>query len=117
MVCSAQLSGKVVAKQLVGFLSRDGITTFAEAANAVQTAYGFAYDLSTFLSALAVIAGGDLATGYYSIGGADARVPNTLGPALGLDKHGAFSLSRQEPPKKSAYTNKPIQVHSRLTAP
>ena len=73
-------------------MSRDGITTFAEASEAVQTAYGFAYDLSTFLSALGVIAGGDLATGYYSIGGADARVPNTLGPALGLDKHGRLYL-------------------------
>ena len=83
---------------LSGFLSRDGITTFAEAANAVQTAYGFAYDISTVLSALGVIAGGDLATGYYSIGGADARVPNTLGPALGLDKHGrhrSTQLSRE----------------------
>jgi hypothetical protein len=83
-----------------GFLSRDGITSFAEAANAVQTAYGFAYDLSVGLSALGLIAGGDLPTGIYSIGGADARVPNTLGPALGLDKHGTFeidgSISRED---------------------
>ena len=58
----------------------------------VQTAYGFGYDLSTFLSALGLIAGGDLVTGKYSIGGADSRVPNTLGPALGLDKHGTFEI-------------------------
>jgi hypothetical protein len=36
----------------------------------------------------------------YSIGGADSRVPNTLGPALGIDKHGTFeidgSISRQD---------------------
>ena len=32
------------------------------------------------------------ATGKYTIGGADARVPNTLGPALGLDKHGTFEI-------------------------
>ena len=48
---------------------RSGITSFAEAANAVQFAYGFGYDLSVFLSALGVIAGGDLVTGKYSIGG------------------------------------------------
>ena len=83
-----------------GFLSRNGITSFAEASNAVQTAYGFGYDLSTFLSALGLIAGGDLVSGKYTIGGADDRVPNTLGPALGLDKHGTFeidgSLSRPD---------------------
>lgn len=36
----------------------------------------------------------------YSIGGADARVPNTLGPSLGISKHGFFevdnSISRQD---------------------
>ncbi|KZF18932.1 hypothetical protein L228DRAFT_271566 [Xylona heveae TC161] len=83
-----------------GYLSRDGITSFAEAANAVQTGYGFTYELSVFLSALGLLAGGDLASGKYSIGGADARVPNTLGPALGLDKHGVFeidgSITRQD---------------------
>ena len=46
-----------------------GITSFAEAANAVQIAYGFGYDLSVFLSALGVVAGGDLITGKYTIGG------------------------------------------------
>jgi hypothetical protein len=75
-----------------GYVSRDGITTFAELANALQTAYGFAYDISVALSALGLLAGGDLATGIYSIGGADSRVPNTLGPALGLDKHGGLYL-------------------------
>ena len=30
--------------------------------------------------------------GKYTIGGADSRVPNTLGPALGLDKHGTFEI-------------------------
>lgn len=83
-----------------GFISRNGITNFAEASNGVQTAYGFGYDLSSFLSALGLIAGGDLVTGKYSIGGADSRVPNTLGPALGIDKHGTFeidgSISRQD---------------------
>ena len=53
-----------------------------------------------FLSALAVVAGGDLVTGKYSIGGADSRVPNTIGPALGLDKHGVFesdgSITRED---------------------
>ena len=68
------------------------ITSFAEAANAVQTGYGFAYGLSVFLSALGLLAGGDLPTGKYSIGGADPRVPNTIGPALGLDKHGVFEI-------------------------
>ena len=54
-----------------------GITSFAEAANAVQVAYGFGYDLSVFLSALGLIAGGDLPTGKYTIGG---RKYPTLGP-------------------------------------
>ena len=83
-----------------GYLSRNGITTFAQAANAVQTGYGFTFGLSVFLSALGLIAGGDLVSGIYSIGGADSRVPNTLGPALGLDKHGVFeidgSITRQD---------------------
>ncbi|KAI1328377.1 hypothetical protein F5Y16DRAFT_398547 [Xylariaceae sp. FL0255] len=75
-----------------GYISRDGITSFAEAANAVQTGYGFDFSLSVFLSAVGLLAGGDLVTGKYSIGGADSRVPNTLGPALGLDKHGVFEI-------------------------
>ncbi|MCJ1449873.1 hypothetical protein MMC28_000201 [Mycoblastus sanguinarius] len=83
-----------------GYLSRNGITTFAQAANAVQTGYGFDFSLSVFLSALGLMAGGDLVSGIYSIGGADSRVPNTLGPALGLDKHGVFeidgSITRQD---------------------
>lgn len=49
---------------------------------------------------MGLLAGGDLVTGKYSIGGADDRVPNTLGPALGLDKHGVFeidgSITRQD---------------------
>ena len=73
-------------------LTHPQITSFAEAANAVQTGYGFDYSLSVFLSAVGLLAGGDLATGKYTIGGADARVPNTLGPALGLDKHGVFEI-------------------------
>jgi hypothetical protein len=73
-----------------GYIDRTGITTFAEAANACQIAFGLAYDASVFVSALALIAGGDLVTGKYSIGGQDSRVPNTLGPALGVSKHGFF---------------------------
>lgn len=83
-----------------GYISRTGITSFAEAANACQITLGFGYDTCTFLSGLGLIAGGDLATGAYSIGGADDRVPNTLGPALGISKHGVFeidnSISRQD---------------------
>lgn len=58
----------------------------------MQIGYGFDYPLSVFLSALGLMAGGDLITGKYSIGGADSRVPNTIGPALGLDKHGVFEI-------------------------
>ena len=58
----------------------------------MQTGYGFTYSLSVFLSALGLLAGGDLVSGKYSIGGADPRVPNTIGPALGLDKHGVFEI-------------------------
>jgi len=77
-----------------GYISRDGITTFAEASNACQTTLGFGYDVCTFLSALGLLAGGDLATGKYSIGGADSRVPNTLGPALGISHHGPFEIDQ-----------------------
>lgn len=51
-----------------GYISRDGITTWAEAANAIQNVFGFGYDLATVLSAIGLIAGGDLITGKYSIG-------------------------------------------------
>ena len=51
-----------------GYISRDGITTWAEAANAIQTVFGFGYDLATILSGLGLIAGGDLISGKYSIG-------------------------------------------------
>ena len=51
-----------------GYLSRDGITTWAEAANAIQTGFGFGYDLASVLSALGLLSGGDLLTGKYSIG-------------------------------------------------
>lgn len=83
-----------------GYIDRSGITTFAQAANACQITLGFGYDTCVFLSALGLLAGGDLPSGAYSIGGADARVPNTLGPSLGISKHGFFevdnSISRQD---------------------
>lgn len=75
-----------------GYISRNGITTFAEAANACQITLGFGYDTCVFLSALGLLAGGDLPSGKYSIGGADSRVPNTLGPSLGISKHGFFEV-------------------------
>jgi hypothetical protein len=75
-----------------GFISRDGITTFAEAANACQITLGFGYDTCIFLSALGLLTGGDLPSGKYSIGGADSRVPNTLGPSLGISRHGFFEV-------------------------
>jgi len=75
-----------------GYLSRDGITTFAEAANACQITLGFGYDTCTFLSALGLLTGGDLISGKYSIGGADSRVPDTLGPSLGISRHGFFEV-------------------------
>lgn len=77
-----------------GFISRDGITTFAEAANACQITLGFGYDTCAFLSGLGLLSGGDLATGKYSIGGVDKRVPNTLGPALGISHHGPFEVDQ-----------------------
>ena len=51
-----------------GYLAHNGITTWAEAANAIQTAYGFGYDMATVLSAVGLLSGGDLITGQYSIG-------------------------------------------------
>lgn len=75
-----------------GYIARDGITTFAEAANACQITLGFGYDTCVFLSALGLLSGGDLPSGIYSIGGEDARVPNTLGPSLGISHHGPFEV-------------------------
>lgn len=75
-----------------GYISRDGITTFAEASNGCQQAFGFSYDLCTFLSGLGLLAGGDLVSGKMSISGPDGRVPNTLGDAKGLDNHGPFEI-------------------------
>ena len=51
-----------------GYVSRDGITTWAEAGNAIQTALGLGYDFAAALSALGLLSGGDLITGKYSIG-------------------------------------------------
>ncbi|KAF2173833.1 hypothetical protein M409DRAFT_48753 [Zasmidium cellare ATCC 36951] len=83
-----------------GYISRDGISSFAEVANACQTGFGLGYDVSVLLSAFALAAGGDLISGKYSIGGQDDRVPNTLGLAPGLDSHGVFeidtSITRQD---------------------
>lgn len=83
-----------------GYIARNGITTFAEAANACQITLGFGYDTCVFLSAVGLLAGGDIVSGAYSIGGADSRVPNTLGPSLGISKHGFFevdtSISRED---------------------
>ena len=75
-----------------GYIFHNGITSFTEAANAVQIGFGFDFNLSVFLSALGLIAGGVLVSGKYTIGGADPRVPNTLGPAGGLSKHGVFEI-------------------------
>lgn len=76
-----------------GYLSRDGITSFAEAANAIQEAYSMSFDIAVFLSALGLLAGGDIPTGKYSIGGQDSRVPETLGqPVYGIDRHGLFEI-------------------------
>ncbi|PWN39593.1 Cloroperoxidase, partial [Ceraceosorus guamensis] len=75
-----------------GYIARNGITTFAEASNGCQQAFGFSYDLCTFLSALGLLAGGDILSGKMSIGGPDSRVPNTLGKAGELTQHGVFEI-------------------------
>ncbi|KAK4497856.1 hypothetical protein PRZ48_010511 [Zasmidium cellare] len=76
-----------------GYLSRTGVTSFAEAANAIQTAYSMSFDIAVFLSALGLLAGGDIPTGKYTIGGRDSRVPETLGvPVYGIDRHGLFEI-------------------------
>ncbi|KAL1631996.1 hypothetical protein SLS56_004041 [Neofusicoccum ribis] len=53
------------------YSSHDRIKTFAEAANAVQTGFGFGFGLSVFLSAFGLLAAGDLMSGKCSIGGAN----------------------------------------------
>lgn len=76
-----------------GYISRDGVTTFAEAANAIQTAYSMSFDIAVFLSVLGLLAGGDIPTGIYSIGGQSDLVPETLGvPVYGIDRHGLFEI-------------------------
>ena len=75
-----------------GYISRDGITSFAKAANAVQTGYGFGHGLSVFISALGLMAGGDPASGKYTIGGANTHIPNTLKPAGSYNKHRVFEI-------------------------
>ncbi|KAF2769155.1 hypothetical protein EJ03DRAFT_374684 [Teratosphaeria nubilosa] len=61
-----------------GYLSRDGITSFAEAANAIQEAYPMPFDIAVFLSVLGLLAGGDIPTGKYSIGGQDSRIDASI---------------------------------------
>jgi len=50
------------------------------------------FDLGVGLSVLGLLAGGDIVTGKYSLGGKDSRVPDTLGPAWGIDRHGLFEI-------------------------
>ena len=76
-----------------GYISRNGVTSFAQAANAIQIGYSMSYDIAVFLSALGLLAGGDIPTGLYTIGGRDSRVPETLGtPVEGIDRHGFFEI-------------------------
>lgn len=75
-----------------GYISRDGISSFAELANGIQTAYSMSFDIAVFLSALGLLAGGDLVTGRYSIGGQDPRITSPLGPVYGIDRHGTFEI-------------------------
>ena len=74
------------------YISWDGLKSFTKAPNAIQIGHRFGYDLSVILSALGLMEAGDLVTGKYTIGGADARVPNTIGPVGGLGKHGVFDI-------------------------
>lgn len=41
---------------------------------------------------MGLLSGGDLPTGKFSIGGVDSRVPNNLGPSLGISRHGFFEV-------------------------
>ncbi|KAK4701103.1 unspecific peroxygenase, partial [Phenoliferia sp. Uapishka_3] len=75
-----------------GYIGRDGVTTFAEAANACQIAFGFAFDICTGLAALGLLAGGDIVSGKMTIAGPDSRVPNTLGQNQGIAVHGPFEI-------------------------
>lgn len=51
------------------------------------------FDIAVFLSALGLLAGGDIPTGIFSIGGQSDLVPETLGePVYGIDRHGLFEI-------------------------
>jgi len=87
-----------------GFLARDGITTFAELADAQQNIYNVGYDLAVTLAVLGLTTtDGDFVTERLSIG-CDATNRTALLPAVssqpGLDGHNKFeadsSLTRND---------------------
>lgn len=69
-----------------GYISRDGVTSLAEAITAVNRVYGMGLDIATYLSTLATVFVGDpLSTKPgFSIGSADVRSQNVLGNVLGV---------------------------------
>ncbi|USW58161.1 Putative chloroperoxidase [Septoria linicola] len=85
-----------------GFLSRDGITTFAELTDAQQNVYGVGYDLAVLLAVLGVGLDGDPVTRKLSLGcDATSRTAAPgLGPEPGLNGHNKFegdtSLTRND---------------------
>lgn len=85
-----------------GFLSRDGIVTFAELTDTQQNVYGVGYDLAVLLAVLGVGLDGDPITTKLSLGcDATSRTATPgLGPELGLDGHNKFegdtSLTRND---------------------
>lgn len=85
-----------------GFLSRDGIVTFAELTDAQQNVYGVGYDLAVLLAVLGVGLDGDPITTKLSLGcDATSRTATPgLGPEGGLSTHNKFegdtSLTRND---------------------
>ncbi|KAK4610567.1 hypothetical protein CLAFUW4_13871 [Fulvia fulva] len=57
-----------------GYIDHSGITTFAQAANACQITLGFGYDTCTFLSALGLLAGGDIPFRFFEVDNSIYRI-------------------------------------------
>jgi hypothetical protein len=69
-----------------GYISRDGIASFAEVVSAINGIYGMGLDIATVLATMGVVWGGAPVSldPRFSIGGEDPAVSNLLDGLLGL---------------------------------
>ncbi|UJR11410.1 hypothetical protein I4U23_015590 [Adineta vaga] len=83
-----------------GYISRNGITTFAELVQMQQELYNVGLDLALLLATIGVALDGDIITGKLSIGKESTAVPGLLRTPGGLNAHNKFegdtSLTRND---------------------